>query len=143
MQLKDIKPGVMFRRPTGKYRYIKSPHQEDSGGGYPTFYCHNLDGQSEGYYMPGSTEVIPIYPDCSATRVKEGEVEAPLPFYMCYVEGASSPTMKHNSIVAEQEAERLAKVTRKRVYVLRAVAYADYTPPTTSGINWTKLGKDC
>lgn len=44
-------------------------------------------------------------------------------FYMCYVEGASGPTVKHLSLEdARSEAERLTKLTGKHTYLLQAVA---------------------
>ena len=44
-------------------------------------------------------------------------------FYMCYVEGASGPTVKHRAIEdARDEAERLAKLTGKPTYLLHSVA---------------------
>jgi hypothetical protein len=44
-------------------------------------------------------------------------------FYMCYVEGASGPTVKHLSLEdASSEAERLTELTGKPTYLLHAVA---------------------
>ena len=40
-------------------------------------------------------------------------------FYMLYVEGGQSPTYKHNNLEdAKKEAERLADLTHKPVYIL-------------------------
>ena len=42
-------------------------------------------------------------------------------FYMIYVEGGSTPAVKHNNpIDAQQEAERLAIRTKKKTYILKA-----------------------
>ena len=42
-------------------------------------------------------------------------------FYMIYVEGGSTPTVKHNNpIDAQKEAERLALRTNKKTYILKA-----------------------
>lgn len=42
-------------------------------------------------------------------------------FYMIYVEGGSTPAVKHNdSMDALKEAERLATMTKKKVYILKA-----------------------
>lgn len=44
------------------------------------------------------------------------------PFYMIYVEGAGSPTYKHETIESAQyEAKRLADTTEKKVYILCSV----------------------
>jgi hypothetical protein len=43
-------------------------------------------------------------------------------FYMLYVEGGNSPTATHMSrIEAYAEAERLARKTLKRVYILKGI----------------------
>jgi hypothetical protein len=42
-------------------------------------------------------------------------------FYMIYVEGGSTPAVKHNNpIDAQKEAERLAIMTKKKTYILKA-----------------------
>lgn len=42
-------------------------------------------------------------------------------FYMIYVEGGSTPAVKHNNpIDAQREAERLALRTNKKTYILKA-----------------------
>lgn len=42
-------------------------------------------------------------------------------FYMIYVEGGSTPTVKHdNPVDAQKEAERLAIKTKKKTYILKA-----------------------
>ena len=59
-------------------------------------------------------------PETPAPKTHEPETEN---FYMCYVEGASEPTVKHLSLEdARSEAERLAKLTGKPTYLLHAVA---------------------
>jgi len=136
MQLKDLNPGEMFRRPTGAYRYIKgNERKEGHNRSCADYFCYNLDGPSTGYFMPGHMEVVRISPTTESTPVREE------PFYMCYVQGAGSPTKKHTGIEARNEAERLARYTRKKVYVLKAVGCVTYTPPTSSGLTWTKLEK--
>jgi len=43
-------------------------------------------------------------------------------FYMLYMENGSAPTYKHNSLTsAENEAERLTKMTGNKVYVLTTI----------------------
>lgn len=43
-------------------------------------------------------------------------------FFMCFVEGGSSPTVKHETEnIALTEAKRLCDSTGKRVYVLKAL----------------------
>ena len=43
-------------------------------------------------------------------------------FFMIYVEGKDSPTFKHESYdSAIYEAERLARKTKKQVYILQAI----------------------
>jgi hypothetical protein len=43
-------------------------------------------------------------------------------FYMLYVEGGNSPTATHVSMIkAYAEAERLARKTLKRVYILKGI----------------------
>ena len=136
MELKDLPPGDMFRRPTGKFRYIVSPlKQEEEGCRYPSYFCFNLDGQSDGYWIPGSQEVVKL-------SIPYREEEERYPFWMLYVEGSTSPTVKHDSIKARVEAERLAHLTRKKVFVLRAVSCVAYKPPTSSDLTWTRIEKD-
>lgn len=43
-------------------------------------------------------------------------------FFMLYVEGGSAPTFRHYTIgSAQDEAERLARVTNKKVHVMAAL----------------------
>lgn len=43
-------------------------------------------------------------------------------FFMCYVEGANSPTVKHEDLqTALHEAKKLADKTEKEVFILKAV----------------------
>lgn len=133
MQLKDLEPGEMFRRPTGTYRYVKS-NTKDEGGPYTDCFCFNLDGQSKGYNMPGGMEVIKLDPTSEAVEEETAQL-----FYMCYVQGASFPTRKHDGLAARQEAERLARRIGKEVYVLRTVACVTFTPPARAGLSWKKI----
>lgn len=49
-------------------------------------------------------------------------------FYMCFVEGSGSPTVKHPTPeIAKTEAERLARMTGHRVHVLASVASCQKT----------------
>lgn len=66
--------------------------------------------------------------------MKEEDI-VPTTFYMVYVEGQNSPTVRHNTRrAANAEAERLAKHTHRRVYVLKAVSSV-----YTSGVVWERL----
>ena len=50
-------------------------------------------------------------------------------FWMCYVQGGSTPAFKHESdIEAENEAKRLAEVIQKRYYVFKAVQAFEPAP---------------
>lgn len=52
-------------------------------------------------------------------------------FFMCYVEGANTPAIKHETYSeAFEESRRLAKAHKRCAYVLRATAYSEvYEPP--------------
>ena len=55
-------------------------------------------------------------------------------FYMCFVEGGNSPTHQHTTPEsAETEAERLARVTGRKVHVLASVASCQKTD-----VQWEK-----
>ena len=50
-------------------------------------------------------------------------------FWMCYVQGGSTPAFRHESeILAENEAKRLAEATCKRCYVLKTVQAFEPAP---------------
>jgi len=50
-------------------------------------------------------------------------------FYMIYVEGKSSPTMKHDTFeAAEAEAQRLSMATHSTAYVLKCTSAFGYLP---------------
>ena len=52
-------------------------------------------------------------------------------FWMCFVDGASSPQHKHASKeAAKQEADRLSKTLFKKVYVLEATDSVQLTTVT-------------
>lgn len=133
-RLRDLRPGDMWKRPGGTFRYVVSPQRAKKYSDDLSIYCYNLDGDSDGYWMPGYTHVVLLSP--------EGEPE-PKPtlssFYMCHVERGGSPTVRHTGSEAYREAERLVKTTHRRVFVLKAVAYVDYTIPTTPEYQWTKI----
>lgn len=148
--LRDLPVGEMFRR-TGEqatYRYFKTNiKKEEPGSGY---YCCNLDGKSEGYFMPGTTPVIRLEPDvdCSVTVLSPTEpgYKRPGPFFMNYVQGAGMPSMRHpDQAIACGEAERLAKCTGKRVFVMRTTHSVIYKPPLPipSGMHWNRFREDC
>ena len=133
--LKDLEPGNAFRRKNGTYRYIVSAARIERYG-YVSVYCYNLDGESSGYWMKGDTSVVPI-PLPSEYKEEPCTPEMPEPFYMCYVEGGGAPTRKHEASAVGPEAERLAKVTKRVVFVLKAMASVEYVPPTAdSGHRW-------
>lgn len=57
-------------------------------------------------------------------------------FWMCYVEGKTGSTVKHESNTsAYKEAERLARKERRKVFVLEATDYCEVHAPVT----WSKL----
>ncbi len=142
MKLKDLEPGEMFRRPTGKYRYVVSNLRRYEGH-TPDIYCYNLDGDSPGYWISGNQEFtrIPTLPGSETEESHNSfKEEAHNSFYMCYVEGERGPGMKHHRVEsAGREAERLARNLGKRVYLLQAYCYAQYTPPTEAAVKWRKL----
>ncbi len=50
------------------------------------------------------------------------ETETEKVFFMCFGEGGNSPAVKHDSLlIARQEAERLTRLTHKKVYVLKVI----------------------
>lgn len=60
-------------------------------------------------------------------------------FFMCWVEGNSEPRYKHETKPAAMvEAERLARLTGKPVYLLDATAVCTTSP---SPIEWHSLQK--
>lgn len=61
------------------------------------------------------------------------------PFFMVYVEGKSSPTVKHDTAdSARDEAERLCKELGAKVYVLLAMESCMVDPHP---VVWETLGK--
>jgi len=131
--LADLKPGDAFRRENGTNRLVVSPDRVDRCGKVYV-YCYNLDGNTDGYWMSGDTSVIPV----TLSSECKGEPCTPEPFYMCYVEGAGAPTRKHEASAVGLEAERLAKVTKRKVFVLKAMASVEYVVPTAaSGHHWS------
>ena len=96
VQLKDLEPGDMFRRPTGNFRYVKSSLKEEKGTpNYADYYCYNLDGKSAGYFMPGHIEVVEVCPIA--------EEEHPKPFWMLYIEGSNSPIIPKTIELPDKE----------------------------------------
>ena len=51
-------------------------------------------------------------------------------FWMCFVDGGESPNHKHYAhSIAVKEAERLAELTRRDVFVLEATNFVRFAPP--------------
>ena len=119
VMLRCLKPGDMFRREGGDFRYIVSP-ERIGGGGNEQIYCYNLDGSSDGYYHQGNEDVVPLTPT-SAQPYNPPSIRVPsVPFWMCYVEGSGVPSMRHLSYQsAASEAARLAKSTGREVCFYR------------------------
>jgi len=61
-------------------------------------------------------------------------------FWMCFVEGGNSPKHRHTDYrLAVQEAERLARVTCRRVHLLNNTASVVFVPPVKhTGLKWTR-----
>ena len=61
-------------------------------------------------------------------------------FWMLIVDEEKVPTQKHYNLEeVVQEAERLAKLTVKDVFLLKAIKFVRYTPPvSTPTIEWKK-----
>lgn len=138
--LRCLKPGDMFKREGGDFRYIVSRECIGSGGN-EQIYCYNLDGSSNGYYHQGNERVILLTP-LGAPCTPRCPREYAYPFWMCYVEGSGMPTMRHLSHqAAVTEAERLARVTGKPVYLLHASSYVTFVPPIIAArvAQWQKL----
>lgn len=132
-KLRDLKPGDMFRRPAGTYRYVVSSLVDRSSD---DIFCYNLDGASHGYSFHGDQDVALLLP-----FEEEQEPSQDDTFYMCYAEGGRSPAMKHTSVGGRQEAERIARVTGYKVFLLKAISCVQYTPPSNSAYCWTSLKK--
>ena len=138
--LKDLKPGDMFKREGGEYRYIVSNYREENCGNI-FVYCYNLDGESTGYYQGGSRKVIPlvIFTSMDSSMVlldpSRSIADKPTKFWMCLVEGEGAPVFKHSlQAHANGEAERLAEKTGRRVFVLEATHYITTYPRVTSSL---------
>ena len=140
--LRCLKPGDMFKREGGDFRYIVSRECIGSGGN-EQIYCYNLDGSSVGYYHQGNERVIPLtHTPTIMDAILPRTQDPPAPFWMCYVEGMGVPVMRHYSYpVAYAEAERLAKNSHKRVYLLCASSYVVFTPPIQVArvLQWKRL----
>lgn len=69
----------------------------------------------------------------SILSCRPGEKSAPVPrFYMVYVEGSGSPTVKHGTArEATEEAARLAVKTGRRAYILNAISFAEASAVVT------------
>lgn len=58
-------------------------------------------------------------------------------FYMIYVEGKDSPTVKHDSYESViYEAERLARKTEKQVYILEAIKKVELNNILITDLIW-------
>ena len=129
IQLKNLKPGEMFRREPGGYRYVKGTEENRD-----EVYCFNIDGESMGYHHPKKEWVVGILPT--------DRVEAiPAPFYMCMVKGGGVPRQVHTNIsTAQGEAERLSRVNSGGiVFLLRAIAQVVYNRPQESAHIWKDI----
>jgi len=130
VMLKELNPGTMFRRVAGEFRYIVSDKREETYSGNVSIYCYNIDGESEGYNHPGSEMVIPM------------QVKSTQQFWVCQVEGSKEGTYRHYSLIkAMNEAERLAKLTGRRVFVnvqetVGSVIYLKPVPCTEYQWKW-------
>lgn len=132
VKLNSLKPGNVFRRCPGGYRYIKtnqwSPERD--------ILCTGLENGSTYYWTPESM-VIPEPSDIEKTENKR--ILTNQKFFMCYVQDSGVPTVKHtNKALAFQEATRLASTTRKPVYVLETikVGIPCYPPAPTLVVSW-------
>ena len=137
MMLRCLSPGDMFRREEGDFRYVVSTERIGTGGN-EQIYCYNLDGDSVGYYHQGNERVVLLTP-CSYQPCKRDYV---VPFWMCHVEGSGVPTIRHSShVAAVAEAERLARATGRRVFLLHTSSFVIFTPPIQVGkvVQWEKL----
>ncbi len=127
MRLRDLHPGSIFRRESGDFRYIVT-HEHTGDGGNEQIYCHNLDGNSDGYYHQGNERVVLLTPP--PPPVQPRPPESTRPFWLCYVEGSGLPMVRHPSLqVAVAEAERLTKTTGRRVYLLCAHSSVTFIQP--------------
>ena len=67
-------------------------------------------------------ELNKIMSDWRITANKIIEIMEPNQFYMIYVEGQDSPTRKHPTYAdALKEAERLARMTHRKTYILGTI----------------------
>lgn len=135
-KLGSLPPGTMFKRVGGKYRYVKSTSTIGWSGN--EIFCYNLDGESTGYYHNGNERVIaiaPCYPRVEEVASpepceKHTPAKAPARFWVCWVDGGGIPSYQHSNVDrAYAEAERLAKRTGRRVFVLVAVHSVTHTSP--------------
>lgn len=148
-----LKPGSKFRRPEGAHQYLVGSERIESCGNVQ-IYCYNLTNgnayfwsdhakvipivrevptYAEDHYCPTSTARQPYRPDCKPEFYSS-------PFWMCAVEDGGPPTVRHSHRdLAESEAERLAKLTRKPVYVLKTVGRVSLeVVPVTKKLVWSK-----
>lgn len=121
-RLKELAVGETFKRPGGDHIYQVTDQTVECGDN-PKTICQNLTSGTS-------------YPWCYYEKVIKVPHPSSIPqFYMCYVEGSGVPTLRHyNQTEAENEAERLARTTRKRVFLLtalRSVKESTPVPPLT------------
>jgi len=122
--LKNLKAGDMFRRVGGEFRYVVSSQREERCGNV-SVYCYNLDGVTDGYWQGGSEKVVSLMSDTAQPKDK-----TPSRFWMCYVEDGGMPSHKHYThLDACTEAERLAKSTGRRVFVLSSLSCVAFAIP--------------
>ena len=141
-ELRKLEPGSEFRRPGGEHRYLVGNVRVASGGNVQ-IYCHNLTN-GNAYFWSAYSKVIPIvrkFPAyvedhcCPASRTR-----LPFPFWMCAAENGGPPTVRHpHEGLARSEAERIARLTGKPVYLLEAVSKVSLeVVPVTKRVIWSK-----
>ena len=139
MKLKDLKPGDVFTRHKEGYKYVVTDKVTKRDSINDEIYCHNLDGESAGYTHPGSEDVIIVYSATTSNCKPEPDNYHCKGFWMCFVPSTRGPIRQHFSFEeAEAEAERLARTTGSRVYLLYTHSSVTYTPPTNADISWER-----
>lgn len=68
------------------------------------------------------------------------KIMEPKEFYMIYVEGQNSPTRKHLTYPdAKEEAERLARLTHRKTYILGTIEYFEVNDIIRTNCNVSEL----
>jgi len=149
-RLWELEPGKIFRKVEGGGRYVVSRKRKEHGGGYShgqyfgrkLVRCYNLDSPSENNWYNEAMLVVVLEVPPKEPEV-EMETQPPTRFWMCYVTGGNVPNHKHYRYsLAQAEAERLAKLTGRRVYVLVADQTITYKAPVTTGYTRYEVTKE-